>query len=83
MKTAVSIPDELFVAAERLARRLGMSRSELYATALRHYVREHRSEGITEQLDAIYATEPGGLDPALAWLQERSLPKDAWRDAPW
>jgi hypothetical protein len=81
MKTAVSIPDELFVSAERLARRLGMSRSELYARALRQYVREHRNEGITERLDAIYGTEPSELDPTIRRLQARSLPEDAWRDA--
>ena len=78
MKTAISIPDELFESAELFARRRGISRSELYATALRHYLREHRSEGITEQLDAIYGAEPSVLDPAIARLQARSLPNDAW-----
>ncbi len=76
MKTAISIPDELFESAERFARRQGMSRSELYATALRHYLQEHRSEGITEQLDEIYGMEDSALDPAIARLQARSLPKD-------
>ena len=78
MKTAISIPDELFESAERFAKRQGMSRSELYATALRHYLREHRSEGITEQLDEIYSTEDGVLDPTITRLQARSLPKDNW-----
>lgn len=80
MKTAVSIPDELFVSAERLAWRLGMSRSELYAAALRQYVREQRGRGISERLDAIYGEEElGGLDPAIADLQARSL-SDEWRE---
>ena len=81
MKTAVSIPDELFESAEGLARRLGMSRSELYAKALRDYLREHRGEGITERLDEVYGAEEGeasGLDPAVARLQERSLTQDEW-----
>lgn len=82
MKTAISIPDELFESGERLAWRLGMSRSELYATALRKYVQEHRSEGITERLDAIYGTETSSLDSATARLQARSLPEDAWCDEP-
>ncbi|MDP9410074.1 MAG: hypothetical protein M3P70_06140 [Actinomycetota bacterium] len=76
MKTAVSIPDELFESAEGLARRLGMTRSELYAKALRDYLREHRGEGITERLDEVYGAEESGLDPIVAALQERSLPKD-------
>ena len=82
MKTAVSIPDELFESAEGLARRLGMSRSELYAKALRDYLREHRGEGITERLDEVYGAEESGeasdLDPVVARLQGLSLPEDEW-----
>jgi metal-responsive CopG/Arc/MetJ family transcriptional regulator len=78
MKTAISIPDELFESAERFAQRQGMSRSELYAMALRHYLQEHRSEGITERLDEIYSTEAEALDPAIIRLQAQSLPKDTW-----
>ncbi len=78
MKTAVSIPDELFESAEGLARRLGMTRSELYAKALRDYLREHRGEGITERLDEVYGAEESALDPVVAKLQGRSLPEDEW-----
>ena len=81
MKTAVSIPDGLFESVEGLARRLGMSRSELYAKALREYLEEHGGEGITERLDEVYGVEENeaGLDPVLAKLQERSLPDvDGW-----
>jgi metal-responsive CopG/Arc/MetJ family transcriptional regulator len=78
MKTAISIPDELFESAEQFAQRQGMSRSELYATALRYYLQEHRNEGITERLDEIYSTEAGVLDPAITRLQAQSLPKDTW-----
>ena len=78
MKTAVSIPDELFESAEALARRLGMTRSELYAKALRDYLREHRGDGITERLDEVYGAEESGLDPVVARIQGRSLPEDEW-----
>lgn len=78
MKTAISIPEELFELAEEFARGRGMSRSELYATALRHYLGEHRGKMITERLDEIYGAEPDGLDPAIARLQTRSLPEDEW-----
>lgn len=78
MKTAVSIPDELFESAEGLARRLGMTRSELYAKALRDYLREHRGEGITERLDEVYGAEESGLDPVVEGLQGRSLPEGEW-----
>ena len=78
MKTAISISDELFESAERFAERLGMSRSELYSTALRHYLQEHRGEGITERLAEIHGAEQEGLEPDLQRLQSRSLPKDEW-----
>jgi metal-responsive CopG/Arc/MetJ family transcriptional regulator len=78
MKTAVSIPDELFESAEGFALRLGMTRSELYAKALRDYLQEHRGEGITERLDEVYGAEESGLDPVVAELQGRSLPEDEW-----
>lgn len=78
MKTAISIPEELFESAEQFARGQGMSRSELYATALRHYLGEHRGEVITERLDEIYGAESGALDLDIARLQARSLPEDDW-----
>jgi antitoxin MazE6 len=78
MKTAISIPDELFEVAEQFARGRGMSRSELYATALRHYLGEHRGEMVTEQLNEIYGAESSDLDREIAHLQARSLPEDDW-----
>ena len=78
MKMAISIPEKLFESAERFARGRGMSRSELYATALRHYLGEYRSEMITARLDEIYDADSVEMDPAIARLQARSLPEDDW-----
>ena len=55
-----------------------MSRSELYATALRFYLEELRGERITERLDEVYSAEPDELDPSIVHLQARSLPEDDW-----
>jgi metal-responsive CopG/Arc/MetJ family transcriptional regulator len=78
VKTAISIPEELFESAEQFARGRGMSRSELYATALRHYLEEHRGKMITARLDKIYGEERNCLDPDIVNLQARSLPEDDW-----
>ncbi|MEJ7809457.1 MAG: hypothetical protein WKG32_03485 [Gemmatimonadaceae bacterium] len=82
MKTAISLPDGLFESAEALARRLGVSRSELYATALAQFVAHHDRAVVTERLNAVYAAASGeALDRDLASLhalQARSLPRDAW-----
>jgi metal-responsive CopG/Arc/MetJ family transcriptional regulator len=78
MKVAVSIPDDLFESAETLSKRLGVSRSRLYATAVADYVAKHRGRKITDRLNAVYAAEPERLSPALRRAQRRSLETDPW-----
>jgi len=78
MKTAISIPDEVFGAAEELSRRLGMSRSQLYSQAVAAFIASHRSTGVKEKLDAIYGEEDSALDPVLAHWQSLALPREAW-----
>ncbi len=78
MKTAISIPDPVFAAAEKLAKRLHMSRSELYRTALTAYIAEHADADITSKLNAIYSTEPAKVDEVADAMQFRSLPKEDW-----
>lgn len=55
MKTAVSIPDDVFEKGEKAAKRLKMSRSELYAKALEAYVDAHTPDAITESWNAMLA----------------------------
>jgi len=78
MKTAISIPDRLFEAAERLARRMGMSRSELYSNAIASYVDANRSLGVRERLDAVYATEPSRIEDDVARTQSESVFEEKW-----
>jgi metal-responsive CopG/Arc/MetJ family transcriptional regulator len=78
MKTAISLPDDLFSAADALAGRLGVSRSELYATALAEYLTKYDEDQITARLDELYATESSELDPFIRRAQTRSLPPGEW-----
>ena len=78
MKTAISIPDAIFEAAEKIARRLGVSRSKLYTTAVSDFIREHQNDGVTEKLNEIYTSEPSNLDHVSHTLQFASLEKDEW-----
>jgi metal-responsive CopG/Arc/MetJ family transcriptional regulator len=78
MKTAISLPDDLFRSGDALARRLGVSRSELYARALAEFLAKHKADQITQRLNAVYATENSRLDPAVAEAQARTLPREAW-----
>jgi metal-responsive CopG/Arc/MetJ family transcriptional regulator len=78
MKIALSIPDDLFASAEALAKRLGVSRSAMYASALQDFVAKHRSKSVTERLNAVYASHDGAPDDALREIQARSLEKNTW-----
>ena len=51
MKTAVSIPDDVFEDAERLATELKTSRSRLYSRALAEFVARHSPDRLTEAMD--------------------------------
>jgi metal-responsive CopG/Arc/MetJ family transcriptional regulator len=53
MKTAISLPDELFEAVERIVRESGRHRSEVYADALREYVARHSPDEITDAINAV------------------------------
>jgi metal-responsive CopG/Arc/MetJ family transcriptional regulator len=78
MKTAISLPDELFSAADSLADRLGVSRSELYAKALAEYVAKHSDEEVTGLLNALYVDELSRLDPSFRRAQRESLGREEW-----
>jgi len=78
MKTAISLPDQLFASADALARRLGISRSQLFATALAEYLAKHQTRKVTDRLNAIYAAEPSRLDAKVRKAQRRSLGTDRW-----
>ena len=55
MKTAVSVPDDLFAQVDRLARRSRRSRSEVYSAALREYVARHAPDEVTAGLNRVIA----------------------------
>jgi predicted transcriptional regulator len=78
MKTAVSIPDDVFRKAEAAARRLKISRSKLYATAISELLQRESEQSVTARLDECYARRPAKLDPALHRGQLKSLEKERW-----
>jgi metal-responsive CopG/Arc/MetJ family transcriptional regulator len=78
MKITVSIPDRIFRAAERAARRMKVSRSELYAKALANFLEAREERAITEALNRVYPREESTLDPALRRMQTKSLEREEW-----
>ena len=79
MKTAVSVPDDVFQKAERLARSAGRSRSEVYTAALREYVARHARDEVTQAIDQVIAEV--GTDAADASVEassQRTLSRAEW-----
>lgn len=79
MKTAVSVPDNVFRAVERLAQRLGLSRSGLYSRALREFLARHDDDEVTLRLNEVYERESSAIDPAISRIAALSLPRESWK----
>ena len=78
MKTAISIPDEVFEAAERAAKKLGVSRSEFYSKAVYEFIERHRVEGVTSRLNQVYDSSASDLDDSLRQMQGEVLSREDW-----
>jgi len=78
MKTAISIPDDVFEDAERFARRTKKSRSQLFSDAVREYVARHGQEEITEAMDKVCAELGQPADEFIAAASRRTLERSEW-----
>ncbi len=78
MKTAISIPDKLFFAADEYAGNHGFSRSSLYAKAVAQFLEQHPADHITQQLNEVYSTEVSKLNQNLSAMQFDSIEKEKW-----
>jgi metal-responsive CopG/Arc/MetJ family transcriptional regulator len=78
MKTAVSIPDDVFEGAERLARRAGKSRSRLFTEALQEYVARHAPEEVTEAMNRVCTALPPSKDRFASAAARRTMERTEW-----
>ena len=78
MKVAISLPDAVFSAAEKMALRLRVSRSQLYAQAIEEYLGKRQDSLVTEQLNAVYAVEREPIDPGLVAAQLEVIDHETW-----
>lgn len=79
MKTAVSVPDDVFRSAERFARRVRKSRSRLYAEALAEYLARHAPDEVTEDMNMVVAQLGAPTaDPFVAGAARRILTDTEW-----
>ena len=79
MKTAVSIPDDVFAGAERLARRTKRSRSDIYSAAVREYIARHSGDAVTEAMNSVIEEVGGtGADPLVSLTARKTLEQVEW-----
>jgi metal-responsive CopG/Arc/MetJ family transcriptional regulator len=78
MKTAVSIPDEVFQRVERFARKSKRSRSEVFSAALREYIARHAPDEVTEAINRAIDQVGDQKDDFVATAARRVLEKTEW-----
>ena len=78
MKTAISIPDKVYVEAERLSRRLKKSRSQVYSEAVAEYIARHDPEAVTDAMNRFCEEIDTRPDPAIAAAARRRLEAIEW-----
>ena len=78
MKTAVSIPDDVFEGAQRLARRTRKSRSRIVSDALKEYLARHAPDEVTEAMNRVCAELGDRNDPFVSAAARRVLERSEW-----
>lgn len=78
MKTAVSIPNEVYEGAERLARRTKKSRSRLFSDALREYLARHAPDEVTEAMNKTCVSTGEAEDMFVSSASRRVLERSEW-----
>lgn len=78
MKTAISLPNDVFQMSERLAKKLRISRSAVFAMGVKKLGEEYDDENITENLNRVYSKEKAEIDPVIMQMAALSLPKEEW-----
>ena len=80
MKTAISIPDPIFEAAESLASSLGLSRSELFTRAVTEFIETEKYKNVTAQLNKVYSKNQNTLSKDLTAMQHESIGHEDWEN---
>lgn len=78
MKTAISVSDDIFELSEKLAKKLKVSRSKIFAMGVEKLGKELEEEDITEKLNKYYGKNKAEIDPVVMKMATLSLPKDEW-----
>lgn len=78
MKTAISVPDDVFELSERLAKKLKVSRSKIFAMGVKKLAEEHDEEELIANINKVCEKVDTSVDPILFKLAMMSVPKEEW-----
>jgi len=78
MKTAISLPDDVFHDAHLLAKLIKKSRSKLYREAVAEYLARHEPEAITDALNQLARRLDTRLDRSTSAATTRMLESSEW-----
>ena len=78
MDLTISLPADVSEKAQKLADELGISIDQFLALVIRQYLRDQRTDTVTETLDAVYENEPSNVDPIIVKLQSASIAREEW-----
>ena len=78
MKTAISVPNDVFELSEKLAKKLKVSRSKIFAMGVKKLAEEHDDDEVTARLNEFYGKEKAEIDPVIMKMAALSLPKEEW-----
>ena len=76
MKTAISVPDDSFQLSEKLAKKLKVSRSKVFAMGVEKLGEEFQIDDVTAKLNDYYSKEKAKIDPVIIKMATLSLPKE-------
>ncbi len=78
MKTAISVPNDVFQLSEKLAKKLKVSRSAVFAMGVKKLAEEHDEDEIIRQINRVCEKVDTSVDPVLFRMAMLSLPKEEW-----
>jgi metal-responsive CopG/Arc/MetJ family transcriptional regulator len=78
MKTAISLPDDVFKEAERFAHQSRKTRSQLYAEAIAEYLARHAPDDITDRMNQVWDRVSADENEFITEAARQTLSKESW-----
>jgi hypothetical protein len=78
MKTAISVPNHVFELSEKLAKKLKVSRSKIFAMGVRKLGEEYDDDDITARINKVCEEVDTSLDPTIKKYQNRVIKREKW-----